>query len=83
MKLGFRLKLSKTANHMQRSPNPPGDGKMTNQRNAPPEIGDGEDRAAETGKATITMVATTAETGTGVEATTMTVAGTETRALNT
>ena len=57
---------------------------MTNQRNAPPEIGDGEDRAAETGKATITTVATTtAEGGTGVEAKTATIAGAETRAPNT
>ena len=57
---------------------------MTNQRNAPPEIGDGEDRAAETGKATITTVAATTGTGTGVEATTTTAAGIETGvALNT
>ena len=57
---------------------------MTNQRNTPPEIGDSEGRAVETGRATITTVATTAGTGTGVEATTTTAAGIETRvALNT
>ena len=57
---------------------------MTNQRNAPPETGDGADRAAKTGRATITtVVATTTEGGTGVEAKTAIIAGAETRAPNT
>ena len=57
---------------------------MANQRNTPPEIGDSEGRAVETGRATITTVATTTGTGTGVEAITTTAAGIETGvALNT
>ena len=51
---------------------------MASKRNMPPETGDSEGRAAETGRATITTVAATTGIGTGVEPTTTTTAGTET-----
>ena len=57
---------------------------MTKQRNAPPETGDGADRATKTERATTIMeVATTTKGGTGVEAKTEQTVGAETRAPNT
>ena len=57
---------------------------MTNQRNAPPEIGDGADRATKSERATtIPEVATTTKGGTGAEAKTEKTVGAETRAPNT
>ncbi len=57
---------------------------MASKGNMPPETRDGEGKAAETGRATITTVATTkAEGGTGVEAKTEQTVGAETRVPNT
>ena len=72
-------KIVGTAKHTQTKlpPNSPGDNQLAIKGNKPPAIRDGEGKAAETGKATITTVAATTGTGTGVDPTTTTV-GTET-----
>jgi hypothetical protein len=51
---------------------------MASKGNMPPETRDGEGKAAETGRATITTVAATTGIGTGVEPTTTTTAEIET-----